>query len=366
MHMISAVAHGRRSRILNLRPVFGSMPHAMSDHLCREVLLCACFGVIQALHGREQVLFLPRNKNTGHAEGRTKKKGSTEKGKKEANWLQELDIPERQQERRSSEPDRHAKRSGGGRLSQISIKEHTKCEVEQNQRPRKTNDVRIATSFTGPRCTRAGKSKAAQLQRVQTALAAEHVTTADFRQSLSRGGEASLRVHARCRQQEHTRCNAESQCHRKTTSRPLQTSWTANGASRVRGNENARHQCLPRGVQASGLGESQGAEEQHEHRLRKGLILRDSRRGHNTRAQPHDCSHEDGRGHAHTHHEQGEGKVPWRSEHCEDKPEKEHDSEQHGYQDKEDGPTCYMEKELGKSKEQGNFDLSMPHLREDG
>ena len=54
------------------------------------------------------------------------------------------------------------------------------------------------------------------------------------------------------------------------------------------------------------------------------------------------------------------------SEHCEDKPEEDHDSEQHGCQDEEGRPTCYMEKELGKSKEQGNFDLSMLQLREDG
>ena len=52
---------------------------------------------------------------------------------------------------------------------------------------------------------------------------------------------------------------------------------------------NMRHQCLPRGVQESGLGESassrdsQGGGEEHAHRLRERLILRDSRRGYDGR-----------------------------------------------------------------------------------
>ena len=51
------------------------------------------------------------------------------------------------------------------------------------------------------------------------------------------------------------------------------------------------------------------------------------------------------------------------NEEYEDKPEEDHDSEQHGYQDEEGGPTCYVGKSSeggwktkGKPKEKGKFD----------
>ena len=55
------------------------------------------------------------------------------------------------------------------------------------------------------------------------------------------------------------------------------------------------------------------------------------------------------------------------------KPEEDHDSEQHGYQDEEGGPKCYVGrsseggwKTKGKSMDKGGIRCSMPQLREDG
>ena len=89
-------------------------------------------------------------------------------------------------------------------------------------------------------------------------------------------------------------------------SRRLQTSCRVEGA-RVREEADARPWFLPKGLQERGFGKSsswldcQGAEDEHEHRLREGFTIRDSRRGYDNRAQPHECSHTEGRGH--TQHE---------------------------------------------------------------
>ena len=57
---------------------------------------------------------------------------------------------------------------------------------------------------------------------------------------------------------------------------------------------------------ADKVNNSQGVEEEHEHRLRAGFLLRDSRCGYDNRAQR---SYTDGRGH--TDHEHREGEVTW-------------------------------------------------------